>query len=127
MSVIRHVATAEGSKKYGLPIGAPIYAANDDAADELLSGDDCQAVVDATTMAVAEKAREFNPSQSEKPYVFGIPHANEEGQPALGIVVYDSAIWHIIEFGSVNNQPYRPMTRAVESVGGIQFRPGAGD
>lgn len=33
-----------------------------------------------------------------------------------------SSIWHIIEFGSVNNPAYRPMTKGVERVG-LKYRP----
>lgn len=39
---------------------------------------------------------------------------DENGKPKLVSV---SSIWHIIEFGSVNNHPYAPMRKGVEAAG----------
>lgn len=33
------------------------------------------------------------------------------------IVVSDRWAWHLIEFGSVNNRPYRPLARGVRAAG----------
>ncbi len=36
-------------------------------------------------------------------------------------VVNDSSFWHLIEFGSVNNPPYSPLRRGVDSV--LDYKP----
>lgn len=45
-----------------------------------------------------------------------------EGEPQQAAVVASfDAIWHLIEFGSVNNPAYRPMTIAAKNVCGEMF------
>lgn len=46
----------------------------------------------------------------------------EEGV-ATAKVVTDDFAWHLVEYGSVNNPPYRPMRTGVERAG-LQFKDG---
>lgn len=43
-----------------------------------------------------------------------------DGDPA---VITTSPFWHLVEYGSVNNGPYRPFTRGMQSVRGIKYTP----
>lgn len=44
----------------------------------------------------------------------------DEHVDASGAVIdidWPSHVWHLVEFGSVNNPPYRPVTRAAQNAG----------
>lgn len=41
---------------------------------------------------------------------------HERGVPEVPVVTMDS-LWHVIEYGSINNPPYRPATRAALNAG----------
>jgi hypothetical protein len=94
-----------------------------DAAEKLLSSEDAWAYVADVALTIRDTARELNPHADDRPFMFAHrpPDAPADG-PAVAEVVYDSAIWHIIEFGSVNNPPYRPLTAAAER-SGLTFVP----
>lgn len=43
-----------------------------------------------------------------------------DGDPA---VITTSPFWHLVEYGSVNNGPYRPFTRGMQSIRGLKYTP----
>lgn len=45
----------------------------------------------------------------------GATHTDESG--AVIDIDWASSVWHLIEFGSQNNPPYRPITRAAQNAG----------
>jgi hypothetical protein len=99
----------------GLP-RLPVYVENDDAADELIRDDMVVEYLAALCLQGRDLARTNNPSEDERPYMFAGVEAGE-GEDPVGFIAYDSAIWHIIEFGSRNNPPYAPLRRAAEALG----------
>jgi hypothetical protein len=63
--------------------------------------------------AIASRAaREINAQNSRRYH----GHAGHASSPGARIVLGDS-LWHIIEFGSVNNPPYAPIRRAFGVMG----------
>lgn len=51
-----------------------------------------------------------------KPPELSVEMDREHGVAVANVTTPDP-FWHIIEYGSVNNRPYRPATRAAASVG----------
>ena len=104
-------------------LGRGLFYIEADASDELMSSEDAHAAVAAVCVQIRDQARLNNPSADERPYIYAAHVDTPDGEPAQGEVGYASAIWHIIEFGSVKNPPYRPLTAAAESAG-LRFEPG---
>jgi hypothetical protein len=54
-----------------------------------------------------------------KDQIISVDPEGDEGQWSTDgpNIVTDSSIWHIIEYGSVNNPPYAPIRRGVEAAG----------
>lgn len=48
----------------------------------------------------------------------------ERNVKAVGdkVIAGDKSFWHLVEFGSMNNPPYRPLTRGVRATG-MRFVP----
>ena len=92
--------------------------------DELFQTNEARAFVAGTAVKCAKAANEAAP--------VGASGDTSHSYEAFGSEIRDgvatsyfgtrSSIWHIIEFGSVNNPPYRPMTKAVDRVG-LKFEP----
>jgi hypothetical protein len=38
------------------------------------------------------------------------------------VVAGDKSFWHLVEYGSINNAPYRPLTRGIRAIG-MRFVP----
>jgi hypothetical protein len=104
------------------------FTPNAGAGRELLSTPEAMAAVKADADTVAQRAADIMAGIGEGTeaayYYAGDPYID----PATGTARCDagstSSIWHIIEYGSVNNPAYRPLTTAVESLG-IEYDPEA--
>jgi hypothetical protein len=102
--------------------GSGVYIENEDAASELVNGAEAVAVSLELAASAARAAREANPSEYEaSQIVFGGPNVFDD--VACGWFGSTSSIWHIMEFGSINNPPYRPLTTGAERIG-LEFKPG---
>lgn len=94
------------------------FIPNPDAADELCSSDEAMAYVDALAKEAANLTREFMPvndGSNRDAVVQG--GTTVEGDSATSYYGSKSPVWHLVEFGSVNNPPYRPFRRAAEALG----------
>lgn len=100
----------------GRLLRGPLVVIEDDAAEELASSQDAIDTINALLVTAEGYARQYTPAHTEKDKVVTSP-ARVVDDKAVGYIGSNSSIWHILEFGSVNNPPYRPLTRAVESVG----------
>lgn len=87
----------------------------------ILNGDDAVALVDRAADAAADEARRIAPHGRGRGRRFtdsiGTTSARRTARGAVGAVTTSDPFWHLVEFGSVNNPPYRPLTRAVKNVG----------
>ncbi len=94
------------------------------AAVDLLGTVQARAYVEAIAKQGAQALRDLTPTDADKVVSGGGSIVNGVATAYFGST---SSIWHIIEFGSVNNPPYRPMTQAAERIG-LRFRvDGEGD
>lgn len=87
-----------------------------DAAERLCTTPEMEAFVVGKAFEVARHARDLTPGEDEREAIVAGGYS-EEGGAATSAVASRSPIWHIIEFGSQNNRPYRPLTSAVERAG----------
>ena len=96
------------------------FRLENDAAEELLTSQEARSFVAEVAADAAEVAAQLTPSSDDKDKVVagGYPDVDGAAAAAFGS---RSSIWHILEFGSVNNPPYRPLTRAAERVG-LRFK-----
>jgi hypothetical protein len=90
----------------------------DDAAEQLLSSEEAKAFVEHAATEGAKAAAELTPAHELKDKMRVTEVTVEDGVATCAFWC-DSPIWHIIEFGSKNNPPYRPMTAAAERVTGF--------
>jgi hypothetical protein len=70
------------------------------------------------TEAVATGPRHHAPHEIDK---IAVGETRTSPQGAVVEIDWDSHVWHLIEFGSINNPPYRPLTRAAQHAG-LTFR-----
>ena len=94
-----------------------------DATERLLNQREMVSVLVKAAHACADAAKTTTPNVSGE-HVAAIvtePRETVDGIPEVPFGS-SSSTWHLREFGSVNNPPYRPLTRAVEAVG-LEFRP----
>lgn len=63
-----------------------------------------------------------NPGGHEPPEI-SVGAAQRDSHGAMVPVFTDDPIWHIIEYGSANNPPYRPATKAAQNAG-VRFEGG---
>lgn len=83
---------------------------------EILNGPGAKGFLREAAEAGAAAVRAANPSADEREQIrVGV---SSDGDPA---VVTDSSFWHLFEYGSVNNPPYRPFARGLSSVRGIRY------
>lgn len=102
-------------------LGVGYYIADPDAADDIVTGELAVNAAIEVAAHAAEAAKAANPSaRVAAETVFGGP-IDDDGIPA-GYFGSTSSIWHIIEYGSINNPPYRPLTSGAERVG-LRFEP----
>lgn len=105
-----------------------MFIPNGDAADELLGSDDAIALVVQAALRAKEEARRIQVDRTgahDARIFAGGFEMTEASDGTLVPVVYVgsfSGTWHMMEFGSAKNPPFRPLTGGVEAAG-IQFRP----
>lgn len=106
-----------------------LYFENDDALEELMVGEQAKLAVINAALEAKEKAKEIQPEltgeHDERIFAGGYEERVWEGSDvpvATAYVGSFSGTWHIMEFGSVHNAPFRPLTGGVEGVG-LEFRP----
>lgn len=83
-------------------------------ATEALASSDAVDVVNDLTDRIANDARSNAPQGTTgmaQRSIDSLPATVADGV-ATGIVYSDDPFWHLIEYGSVNNDPYRPISRA---------------
>lgn len=97
---------------------AIIKVLNDTPAVEVLRNLADKAVADARS--TGPRARHGGPHTIDLITV-GETHITPAG--AVVDIDWPSSVWHLIEFGSVNNPPYRPVTRAAQNLGLSVGRP----
>lgn len=78
--------------------------------------------IDAVDQAIADEAHQLaplgtDPRRGHIRDTYTIERAQPTGHGAEGAAGSTDPFGHIIEYGSVNNPPYRPVTRAVHSLG----------
>ena len=111
-------------------MGRPgIYIPNPGALEDLLSSDEAvQAVVDAAEAGKAraqEIQKDRTGAHDDRIFAGGVEiAATEQGGPKVAICHFGSfaGTWHLMEYGSAHNPPFRPLTQAAEQVG-LDFRP----
>lgn len=86
------------------------------AATDCLGESDALAAVDDLTQAIAQAAVQNTPTGLTGAAERSIETASAtiEDGVATGYVYSTDAFWHLIEYGSVNNDVYRPITRAAQ-------------
>lgn len=107
-----------------------VYIENDDALQELLTGEDAMLAVINAALAAKERAKQIQPDRTGEHDLRIFAGGYEErvwddsdGHPVATCYVGSfSGTWHLMEFGSAHNMPFRPLTSAVESIG-LEFRP----
>lgn len=98
-----------------------LYAADDDAVEKIVNGEDALNAALELAYRAASIAREINPSATDAALIDHGGPIDDDGVVSAWFGS-SSSIWHIIEFGSVNNPPYRPLTSAAEAIG-LRFDP----
>lgn len=93
------------------------------ATEQLLSTEQAKAVVRAVAEAATRRAVEIQPNltgEHDQDLITEDPRI-EDGVAKCGYGS-KSPSWHIMEFGSVHNPPFRPLTRAAQELG-LRFDP----
>jgi hypothetical protein len=91
------------------------FELNPEAIKELLSSPEAVAALGTATKVVEQNVRKAAPRRTgayQDSITSGV--RMEDGMP-VGFVGSTSPFWHLVEFGSVNNQPYRPLARGAEA------------
>lgn len=97
--------------QFTLDVPALMRVLNEDPAVTALHQHADQAVTDAHTAP-----RGAHPGTHEVDKIaVGATHIGPQG--ATVDIDWPSPFWHLIEFGSVNNPPYRPITRGAQNAG----------
>lgn len=95
------------------------FTLDENGLEKLLSGSDAERFLMNVGEAVARDWERFDPRN--KPGGHEPPKIRVTADRAKGVAVAnvstDDSFWHLIEFGSSNNPPYRPATKAAESNG----------
>ena len=88
-----------------------------------------RAVVYAAAGALRDSVESFIPVRTGETVDeedLTVRRRTSHGLPAARIITH-SSIWHIIEYGSVNNPPYRPFARGADALGFPFISNGGGD
>lgn len=93
---------------------------NPDGLHELLTGPGAAKHLTDTAKALADEAERLTPVGSSNRHAaetLTSTGAEIENGELVARAGSTYPFWHLIEFGSVNNPPYRPLTRAAENLG----------
>jgi hypothetical protein len=94
-----------------------------DAVMEMLRAPEAVAATQAAAEACVQAAKQTNPERTGRSSSqIATFQTTEIDGAAATYFGSSSPIWHILEFGSVKNPPFRALTTACERVG-IEFRP----
>lgn len=101
-------------------MAAARFELNEKGLDALLSSAAAEAFLTRAATGIARDWERLDPRSQpgghEPPKIeVGAP-ARDRGVAVVPVYTNDP-IWHIIEFGSANNQPYRPATKAAQNSG----------
>lgn len=103
-----------------------IFHIDKDKAMGLLTEPQAVAAVSAAAEACVGYAKDIQPELSgESSAAIGMFGTEVIDGVAAAIFGSSSPIWHLMEFGSANNPPFRPLTSAVERAG-LTFTPTSG-
>lgn len=111
-------------------IGKPgLYIENEDALRELLTGEAAMLAVINAALAGKEQAKQFQPDRTGdhdlRIFAGGYEERVWEGTDVPAATCYFgsfSGTWHLMEYGSAHNPPFRPLTQAAEAIG-LDYRP----
>lgn len=81
----------------------------------LLNDTEARGFVEQLAQKGAEETRRLTPPRLAK--TIGSTPAETTSEGAKATFYNDSSFWHLVEFGSINNSPLRPLTRAAQSIG----------
>lgn len=86
-------------------------------AHSLLVTNEAKAFVEGVAQECAEAAKDINPERTGRSssQIAAYPAEVRDGV-ACASFGSSSPIWHILEFGSVHNQPFRALTQAAQRV-----------
>lgn len=107
---------------------AGVYFENEDALEELLTSEEAQQFVIEAALAAKEAAKSIQPDRTgghdERIFAGGYEERVwEQGKRVATCYVGSfSGTWHLMEFGSVHNPPFRPLSRSIEAIG-LRFEP----
>lgn len=97
-----------------------MFEPNPAGLDELLHGSEAGAHLTTVARAYKDEVERIAP-QGHGSTHFGdtieIGEATDDHGESMVTVETSDPFWHLIEFGSANNPPYRPFTAAAENVG----------
>lgn len=88
--------------------------------ERLLSSNEAEAALGRVAEDVRREWERGDPRQKsgghQPPKIEVGPPGRDDGVAVVPVFTNDS-IWHLVEFGSANNAPYRPATRAAHAAG----------
>ena len=109
-----------------MPVNTKVlFVPNPETLEEISTLPGAADAVKSAASAASKVAAGISPTGRTKRYasshIVGEPAIGDDGVLACGYGSTDFAA-HLVEFGSVNNPPYRTLTRAAEAVG-LTFEP----
>lgn len=92
-----------------------MFEANAEGIDELLHGDQAVAFLEQVANIYKPEIERVAPLGSGSVKFRDTISVHVQGGEVA--VATDDPFWHLLEYGSVNNPPYRPFTAAAENLG----------
>lgn len=90
---------------------------NPKGVDELLSSAQAASVIADLAAMVGQQVERAWPKATGRGARSVVTGSGEEDGRAVGYVGSTSPFWHLVEYGSTNNAPYRPFARGVQAAG----------
>lgn len=96
------------------------FTLNDEGLERLLSSSEAEQFLTSVAHEVEREWKRLDPRSKpgghEPPEIQVGPPERDRGVAVVPVFTTDG-IWHIIEYGSINNPPYRPATKAAQNAG----------
>lgn len=99
------------------------FIPNPNGIDDLGRSPGIARLVDSASERVLEAARADSQADNEYRRKLDRSPAEPTSNGMTGRVYTSSSLWHLFEFGSIHNPPYRILSRAVTAAG-LKFRDG---
>lgn len=96
------------------------FTLDEEGLERLLSSSQAEAFLTNVAQEVEREWERLDPRTKpggHEPPDIEVGHPERDGGVAVVPVFTTDPLWHIIEFGSVNNPPYRPATKAAQNAG----------